>query len=244
MAGAPRPDRPTGSNGPPGPGGGPRPIARTRADRRALTHLGRSGRPRMVDVSEKPATARRAVAEAELHVSQETISLVVDGGGPKGDVLTVAELAGVLAAKRTSELIPLAHPLPLTDVSVEIRPDRAASAFRIRASAATIAPTGVEMEALVAAAIAGLTVYDMIKAVERGAELRGLRLVEKSGGRSGEWRRPAESERPAASGRGVAQETRRADDGPSTEPSRRRGVRGAGRIAPGAYRADRRAPGR
>ena len=165
----------------------------TRADRRSLSHLDRTGRPRMVDVSEKPATARRAVAEAELRVSQETLSLVIDGGGAKGDVFTVAELAGVLAAKRTSELIPLAHPLPLTDVEVEIRPDRVASSFRIRASAATVAPTGVEMEALVAAAIAALTVYDMIKGVERGAELNGLRLVEKSGGRSGEWKRPHEN---------------------------------------------------
>jgi cyclic pyranopterin phosphate synthase len=142
----------------------------------------------MVDVSEKPPTARRAVAEGELRVSQETLSLVIDGGGPKGDVLTVAEMAGVLAAKRTSELVPLAHPLPLTDVEVEIRPDRAASAFRIRATVATVAPTGVEMEALVAVAIAGLTVYDMIKSVERGAELSGVRLIEKSGGRSGDWR--------------------------------------------------------
>lgn len=144
----------------------------------------------MVDVSDKPSTARRATAEAELRVSQETLSTVIDGGGPKGDVFTVAEMAGILAAKRTSELVPLTHPLPLTDVSVEIRPDRAASAFRIRASAATAAPTGVEMEALVAAAIAALTVYDMVKGIERGAEITGLRLVEKSGGRSGEWRRP------------------------------------------------------
>jgi len=166
------------------------PVREPRADRRSLSHLSRSGRPRMVDVSEKAPTARRATAEAELRVSQETISLVVDGGGPKGDVFTVAEMAGILAAKRTSELIPLTHPLPLSDVAVEIRPDRAASVFRIRASAATVAPTGVEMEALVAAAIAALTVYDMIKSVERGAELTGLRLVEKSGGRTGEWRRP------------------------------------------------------
>lgn len=160
-----------------------------RSERRTLSHVTRGGRPRMVDVSAKQVTARRAVAEAELRVSQETLTLVIDGGGPKGDVLTVAELAGVLGAKRTSELIPLAHPLPLTDVSVEIRPDRAASAFRIRATAATVAQTGVEMEALVAAAIAGLTIYDMVKAVEREAELGGIRLVEKSGGSSGEWRR-------------------------------------------------------
>jgi cyclic pyranopterin phosphate synthase len=167
----------------------------------------------MVDVSAKPATARRATAEAELRVSQETLSLVIDGRGPKGDVLTVAELAGVLAAKRTAELVPLAHPLPLTDVAVEIRPDRAASAFRIRASAATVGQTGVEMEALVAAAIAGLTVYDMVKSVERGAELTGLRLVEKSGGLSGEWRRGREAGATA---------------GPAGE-RRERGARGAGR---------------
>ena len=191
-----------GSRSEPRPEPPPEAPTASRADRRALSHIGRSGRPRMVDVSEKPATARRAVAEAELRVSQETLSLVIDGGGPKGDVLTVAELAGVLAAKRTSELVPLAHPLPLTDIAVEIRPDRAASAFRIRATAATVGPTGVEMEALVAAAIAGLTVYDMIKSVERDAELAVVRLVEKSGGKSGEWRRdegsPPDRPRPRA----------------------------------------------
>ena len=156
-----------------------------------LTHLDAAGRPRMVDVTAKPATARRATAEAQLRVSPETFSLVAERRAAKGDVLTVAELAGVLAAKRTSELIPLAHPLPLGDVQVEIEPDRSASAFRIRATAATSAQTGVEMEALVAVAIAGLTVYDMVKSVEREAELTGIRLVEKSGGRSGTWRRAA-----------------------------------------------------
>jgi len=198
------------------------PVREPRADRRSLSHLERSGRPRMVDVSEKPATARRATAEAELRVSQETLSLVIDGGGPKGDLFTVAELAGLLAAKRTSELIPLTHSLPLTDVVVEIRPDRVASSFRIRASAATVAPTGVEMEALVAAAIAGLTVYDMIKSVERGAELTGLRLVEKSGGRSGQWRR--------------------SEAGPADQP-RPRAARGAGRAVPRALGPDRRRRG-
>jgi cyclic pyranopterin phosphate synthase len=203
----------------------------TRADRRSLSHLDRSGRPRMVDVSEKPATARRAVAEAELRVSQETLSLVIDGGGPKGDVFTVAELAGVLAAKRTSELIPLAHPLPLTDVEVEIRPDRAASSFRIRASAATVAPTGVEMEALVAAAIAALTVYDMIKGVERGAELSGLRLVEKSGGRSGEWHRPDDVPEAAPRPR-AARAAGRASPRPFAQPSRPQGPRPPGSRRP------------
>ena len=161
-----------------------------RAERRRLTHVDRGGRPRMVDVSDKAPTARRAVAEAEVACSQETLTLVIDGGGPKGDVLTVAEMAGVMAAKRTADLIPLCHPLPLTDVVVRITPDRAASAFRIRTEAATTGPTGVEMEALTAASVAALTIYDMIKAVEKGVEIRSIRLVAKSGGKSGEWHRP------------------------------------------------------
>jgi cyclic pyranopterin phosphate synthase len=144
----------------------------------------------MVDVSDKPLTARRATAEAHVSVSQETLSLVIDGTAPKGDILTVAELAGVMAAKRTSELIPLCHPLALTDISVEITPDRAAGELRIRASAATTAQTGVEMEALTAASVAALTIYDMVKGVDRGAEIRLVRLLEKSGGKSGEWHRP------------------------------------------------------
>ena len=163
-----------------------------RADRRRLSHVDRAGRPRMVDVSEKPPTARRAVAEAEVSVDKSTISLVVDGGGAKGDVLTVAELAGVMGGKRTADLIPLCHPIPLTDLVVEVRPDRSRGALLVRASAATVAQTGVEMEALTAAAVAALTIYDMVKAVDRSAEIRHLRVVEKSGGRSGEWRRPVE----------------------------------------------------
>ena len=151
-----------------------------RAERRRLTHVDRGGRPRMVDVSDKAPTARRAVAEGEVACSQETLTLAIDGGGPKGDVLTVAELAGVMAAKRTSELIPLCHPLPLTDVVVRITPDRAASAFRIHAEAATTGPTGVEMEALTAASVAALTLYDMVKGVEKGVEIRSIRLVSKS----------------------------------------------------------------
>jgi cyclic pyranopterin phosphate synthase len=145
----------------------------------------------MVDVSEKPATARRAVAEAFVQVEQETLTAVIDGQVGKGDVLTVAEMAGVMAAKRTSELIPLCHPIPLTDLVVEITPERAGSGLRIRATAATIAPTGVEMEALTAASVAALTVYDMVKGVDRGAVIRDVRLLEKTGGKSGEWRRPA-----------------------------------------------------
>jgi cyclic pyranopterin phosphate synthase len=149
----------------------------------------------MVDVSDKPATARRAVAEAEVAVSAETMSLVIDGGGPKGDVLTVAELAGVMGGKQTSALIPLCHPIALTDLVVAVVPDRAAGCLRVRAEAATTGPTGVEMEALTAAAVAALTVYDMVKGVERGVEIRNLHLVSKMGGKSGEWRRPADDAR-------------------------------------------------
>src|ERR687889_711770 len=161
-----------------------------RFERRRLTHVDRRGRPRMVDVSAKPATARRAVAEAEVGVSAETMSLVIDGGGAKGDVLAAAELAGVMGGKRTSDLIPLCHPLALTDLLVTVTPDRVASGLRIRAEAATTGPTGVEMEALTAASVAALTAYDMVKGVERGVEIRAVRLLEKSGGKSGEWHRP------------------------------------------------------
>src|SRR3954466_11642122 len=160
-----------------------------RSERRRLTHVDRTGRPRMVDVSDKPSTARRAVAEALVAVSAETLSLVIDGGGSKGDVLTVAELAGVMGGKRTSELIPLCHPLALTDLVVSITPDRAASVLRIRAEAATTGPTGVEMEAITAASVAALTVYDMVKGVERGVEIRAIHLLSKSGRKSGEWLR-------------------------------------------------------
>jgi cyclic pyranopterin phosphate synthase len=161
----------------------------TRRDRRRLTHVSRSGRPRMVDVSAKPPTARRAVAEAFVSVEQETLTAIIDGQVGKGDVLTVAEMAGVMAAKRTSDLIPLCHPIALTDLVVEITPERAASGVRIRATAATVAPTGVEMEALTAASVAALTVYDMVKGVDREAYVRDIRLIEKTGGKSGEWHR-------------------------------------------------------
>jgi cyclic pyranopterin phosphate synthase len=172
---------------PPAAGRPPRP------ERRRLTHLDRGGRPRMVDVSAKPPSARRAVAEAFVRLGPETLSLVIDGGGEKGDVLGVAELAGVMGGKRTSELIPLCHPLPLTDLVVSVTPDRAAGGLRIRAEAATTAPTGVEMEALTAASVAALTVYDMVKGVERGVEIAAIHLVSKTGGKSGEWRRGEEA---------------------------------------------------
>jgi len=168
-----------------------------RTERRRLTHVSRGGRPRMVDVSDKPATARRAVAEAFVTLEQETLTAIIDGQVTKGDVLTVAEMAGVMGAKRTAELIPLCHPIALTDLVVEITPERAASGVRIRATAATIGQTGVEMEALTAASVAALTVYDMVKGVDRSAAIRDVRLLEKSGGKSGEWRRPA-TDAPAA----------------------------------------------
>ena len=172
----------------------------------------------MVDVSDKPSTARRAVAEALVAVSAETMSMVIDGGGAKGDVLGVAELAGVMGGKRTSELIPLCHPLALTDLVVAVTPDRVGGVLRVRAEAATTGPTGVEMEALTAASVAALTIYDMVKGVERGVEIRGVRLLSKSGGRSGEWHRPSDPD------------TERAPD------QRRPGARVAGRIPGGTRR--------
>ncbi len=141
----------------------------------------------MVDVSAKAVTARRAVAEATVSLSPTTMSLVIDGGGAKGDVLGVAELAGVMGGKRTSELIPLCHPLPLSDLQVSITPDRAAGLLRIRAEAATTGQTGVEMEAMTAVSVAALTVYDMVKGVERGVTIGTVRLLSKSGGKSGDW---------------------------------------------------------
>ena len=124
-------------------------------------------------------------------MDQETLSLVIDGEAAKGDVLSVAELAGIMAAKRTAELIPLCHPLPLTEVTVEITPDRKVGALVITTSAATTGPTGVEMEAMTAASVAALTVYDMVKSADRFVTINGIRLLEKSGGKSGHWKRPA-----------------------------------------------------
>jgi cyclic pyranopterin phosphate synthase len=171
----------------------------------------------MVDVGAKPATARRAVAEAFVTLAPETLSLVIDGGAAKGDVLGVAELAGVMGGKRTAELIPLCHPIALTDLVVSVTPDRTAGGLRIRAEAATTGPTGVEMEALTAASVAALTVYDMVKGVERGVEIQGLRLVSKSGGQSGEWRRDTGASAGAAGQAG-------------SRPGRKPGERSAGRI--------------
>ncbi len=154
-----------------------------------LTHLDSSGRARMVDVGDKPASERRAVARSVVRVSQETARKVAAGDAPKGDVLGVARIAGIQAAKRTAELIPLCHPLPLTFVGVEGSVDLDAGRITLVAEARTTGQTGVEMEAMTAASVAALTVYDMVKGLERGAEIAEVVLLEKSGGRSGHWTR-------------------------------------------------------
>jgi cyclic pyranopterin phosphate synthase len=154
-----------------------------------LTHLDAAGNARMVDVGAKPATERRARARAIVKVSPETAALVAAGDAPKGDVLGVARIAGIQAAKRTSELIPLCHPLALSYVGVDGTIDVDRGEIELIAEARTTGPTGVEMEALTAASVAALTVYDMVKGVQRGAEIASVALLEKSGGRSGEWRR-------------------------------------------------------
>ena len=154
------------------------------------SHLDSAGRPRMVNVGQKRITERRAVAEGVIRMSQEALEEIERNAGPKGDVLTTAELAGVMAAKRTAELIPLCHPLPLDQVTVEALIDASLPGVRVRATTSTAARTGVEMEALTAVSVALLTVYDMVKAMDRSMELGNIRLLEKAGGKSGTWRRP------------------------------------------------------
>ncbi|NWG46116.1 MAG: cyclic pyranopterin monophosphate synthase MoaC [Alphaproteobacteria bacterium] len=144
----------------------------------------------MVDVSEKAPSRRQAVAEARISMSAEAFAAITQGRAPKGDVLAAARIAGILAAKRTPELIPLCHPLPLTGAEIEITPEPEASTFRIRSTVRVAGRTGVEMEALTAAAVAALTLYDMAKALDRGMEIGGLRLIEKAGGRSGHYKAP------------------------------------------------------
>jgi cyclic pyranopterin phosphate synthase len=157
----------------------------------ALTHLDESGAARMVDVGAKAETERRAVAQAVVRVTADTAALVAAGDAPKGDVLGTARIAGIQAAKRTAELIPLCHPLPLSYVGVDGAIDTAAGTITLTAEARTTGRTGVEMEALTAVAVAALTVYDMVKGVQRGATIESVALQQKSGGRSGEWRRGA-----------------------------------------------------
>ncbi|OGO63456.1 MAG: molybdenum cofactor biosynthesis protein C [Chloroflexi bacterium RBG_19FT_COMBO_55_16] len=151
-----------------------------------LTHLDESGRARMVDVGNKPDTERVAIAKGEVHMRPKTLALIQAGDIKKGDVLAVAQVAGVMAAKHTADLIPLCHPLPLTQVTIDIEPDPDLPGVRITASVRTVGKTGVEMEALTAVSVAALTVYDMAKAAEKTMRIQNIRLVEKHGGRSGD----------------------------------------------------------
>ncbi len=152
----------------------------------SLSHLDESGRARMVDVGEKPDTERIAIARGEVRMRPETLQIIRAGNLKKGDVLAVAQVAGVMAAKRTAELIPLCHPLPLTHILVDLALDDSLPGVQITASVRTVGKTGVEMEALTAVSVAALTVYDMAKAVEKTMHIQNIRLVEKHGGRSGD----------------------------------------------------------
>ncbi|MBI5934076.1 MAG: cyclic pyranopterin monophosphate synthase MoaC [Chloroflexi bacterium] len=151
-----------------------------------LTHVDSTGRARMVDVGDKPVTERIAVAKGEVHMTRATFELIRDGNIKKGDVLTVAQIAGIMAAKKTSDLIPLCHPLPLTKVDVDIALEESIPGVVITATAKTSGKTGVEMEALTAVSVAALTIYDMAKAAEKTMRIQNIRLVEKHGGRSGD----------------------------------------------------------
>jgi cyclic pyranopterin monophosphate synthase len=153
-----------------------------------LSHIAASGEARMVDVSAKEDTARIALAEGRVVMAPQTLALILSGDAKKGDVLGAARIAGIMAAKRTHELIPLCHPLLLSKVAVDIEPDAAMPGLRVRAQVKTRGQTGVEMEALTAVSIACLTIYDMAKSADRGMRIEGVRLLEKRGGKSGDWR--------------------------------------------------------
>ena len=155
-----------------------------------LTHFDDDGRPRMVDVSAKPVTARVAIAQGRVRMESATLSQVMDGAAAKGDVIGVAELAGIMAAKRTGDLIPLCHPLGLDAVEMRIVADPDLPGLAVTAEVRSTGRTGIEMEAMTAVSIACLTIYDMLKAVDRGMTIEAIELVEKSGGKSGAWRRP------------------------------------------------------
>lgn len=157
-----------------------------------LTHLDEHGRARMVDVGAKAETERVAIARCEVRMQPETLALIQSGGVPKGDVIGVARVAGIMAAKKTGELIPLCHPLPVTSASVDFAFDTAGSRVLIESRVATVGKTGVEMEALTACSVAALTVYDMCKAAEKGMVIGEVRLVKKTGGKSGTYVRPGE----------------------------------------------------
>jgi cyclic pyranopterin monophosphate synthase len=159
-----------------------------RKPKAALTHLGKGGEARMVDVSGKATTDRMAVAEGRVVMQTKTLDIVLSGNAVKGDVLGAARIAGIMAAKRTHQLIPLCHPLPITKVMVDIEPDHTLPGFVVKATVRVAGQTGVEMEALTAVSVACLTIYDMVKAVERGMRIEGIRLLEKQGGKSGHYR--------------------------------------------------------
>jgi len=151
-----------------------------------LSHIDSKGRVKMVDVGEKSDSMRQAVAKGEVHMRPETLSMIQAGSMKKGDVLTVAQLAGIMAAKKTAELIPLCHPIPLTQIEVDLQPDTTLPGIQITASVSSVGKTGVEMEALTAVSVAALTIYDMAKAVEKTMRIENVRLVEKHGGQSGD----------------------------------------------------------
>ncbi len=157
-----------------------------------FTHFDEEGRAVMVDVSAKDVTARRAVARGEIAMKPETFAMIVEGKAKKGDVLGIARIAGIMAAKKTPDLVPLAHPLPISSVKVEFFPDDTRSVIEIEAVVTVTSRTGVEMEALTAVAVAGLTIYDMCKAVDKLMNMGNIRLIEKSGGRSGHFVREEE----------------------------------------------------
>jgi cyclic pyranopterin monophosphate synthase len=152
-----------------------------------LSHLNEKGEARMVDVSPKEVTSRTAIAEGFVSMAPKTLDLILAGKAPKGDVLATARIAGIMAAKRTAELIPLCHSLPLTEVTIDFEPSRDPAGLRVEASAKVDAKTGVEMEALTAVAVAGLTVIDMVKAVDKRAVISDVRVLSKSGGKSGDF---------------------------------------------------------
>jgi cyclic pyranopterin monophosphate synthase len=163
-------------------------VARTLARAAKLSHIGPGGEAHMVDVSAKPATERVATAEGRVVMTASTLDLVLAGNAKKGDVLGAARIAGIMAAKKTHELIPLCHPLPVSKIAVDITPDLELPGLTVHATVKVTGQTGVEMEALTAVSVACLTIYDMVKAVERGMRIEGIRLIEKRGGKSGTYR--------------------------------------------------------
>jgi cyclic pyranopterin monophosphate synthase len=164
------------------------PMVSSATESKPLTHIGADGEARMVDVSEKAATDRVAIAEGRVRMAASTLAAILAGDAKKGDVIGVARVAGVMAAKKTADLIPLCHPVGLTKVSVDIAPDEALPGLSVRGETRCVGPTGVEMEALTAVSVACLTIYDMAKAIDRGMSIEAVRLIEKRGGKSGEWR--------------------------------------------------------